>query len=117
MDFFTPEILSAAMFFASFYGLITCRNVVKSIILIGIMEIAVIMFLLSIGFIEGMKPPIGELPQSTFENVSDPLPQALLLTAIIIGIAVTAVNVVFFISLCRQYKSTDWDTLKKKHME
>jgi len=101
------------MFFISFYGLIVSKNIIKSIICIGIMEIAVIMFLISLGFSEGMRAPIGE----NLENTSDPLPQALLLTAIIIGITVTAVNTIFFVSLCRQYKATDWDTVKKKNTE
>ena len=113
MDFFTMDVLSAAMFFVSFYGLIVSRNIIKSIVCIGLMEMAVIMFIISIGFTEGMKPPIGR----NLENVADPLPQALLLTAIVIGITVTAVNIIFFITLFRQYKSTDWDTVKKKNME
>ena len=77
------------------------------------MEMAVIMFLVSIGFAEGMRAPIGD----NLDNAADPLTQALLLTAIVIGIAVTAVNITFFISLCRQYKATDWDTVKKKSLE
>ena len=113
MKFLMPEILAAAVFFAGFYGLITSKNIIKSIIFIGLMEMAVIMFMISIGFSDGMKPPIGENP----ENAADPLPQALLLTAIVIGIAVTAVNITFFVSLYRQYKAADWDTVKKKNME
>jgi len=113
MDFLTVEVLSVAMFFVSFYGLIASKNIIKSIICIGIMEMAVIMFLISIGFSQGMGAPIGKNP----ENTADPLPQALLLTAIIIGITVTAVNIIFFVSLCRQYKATDWDTVKKKNTE
>ena len=113
MDFFTAEILSAAMFFVSFYGLIISRNIIKSIICIGLMEMAVIMFIISIGFTTGMRPPIGQ----NLENVADPLPQALLLTAIVIGITVTAVNIIFFITMFRQYNAIDWDTVKKKNMD
>ena len=106
------------MFFVSFYGLISSKNIVKSIVSIGLMEMAVIMFLISIGFKDGMKPPIGKnLDAAAQTGIADPLPQALLLTAIIIGITVTAVNIVFFVSLCRQYKTTDWDIVKKKNTE
>ena len=113
MDFLSAEYLSAAMFCVSFHGLIISKSIIKSIISIGLMEMAVIMFLVSIGFTDGMKPPIGK----NLENAADPLVQALLLTAIVIGIAVTAVIIVFFISLCRQYNATDWDTVKKKNAE
>jgi multicomponent Na+:H+ antiporter subunit C len=114
MNFFlNAEILSAALFFISFYGLITSRNIIKSIVSIGLLETAVVMFLVSIGFSDGMTPPIGQ----NLGNVADPLPQAMVITAIVIGITVTAVNLTFFISLCRQYKTADWDSVKKKNTE
>ena len=107
------EIFSAALFFISFYGLIISRNIIKSIVSIGLLEMAVIMFLVSIGFSNGMMPPVGR----NLEHVADPLPQAMVITAIVIGITVTAVNITFFISLCRQYKTADWDSVKKKNTE
>jgi len=113
MGFLTVEILSIALFFISFYGLIISKNIIKSIVSITLMETSVIMFLVSIGFLEGMKPPIG----LNLENVADPLPQALVITAIVIGITVTAINIIFFTSLCRQYGTTDWDAVKKKNQE
>ena len=108
-----PEILIVFMFFISFYGLITSNKAIKSIIYIGLMEIAVIMFFLSIGYERDIMPPIGQ----NQTNVADPLPQALMITAIVIGVAVTAVNLTMLISLCRESKTTDWDIVKKKNME
>jgi len=113
MGYLTVEILSIAMFFIGFYGLIISKNIIKSIVAIGLVEMAVVMFLVSIGFSDGMKPPIGP----NLENAADPLPQALVITAIVIGITVTAINIIFFISLCRQYNTADWDTVKKKNSE
>ena len=107
------EIISIMMFFISFYALITAKNVIKSIIFIGTMEMAVIMFFLSIGFNSSSVPPIGQ----NLENTSDPLPQALMITAIIIGLAVTAVNLTMLISLTRQIKRTDWDSIKNNNTE
>ena len=102
------EIFSIAVFFISFYGLITSKNIIKTIASIGIMEIAVIMFFLGIGFFDGMKPPIG----LNMEYVADPLPQALVITTIIIGITVCAVNISMLITLCRQLKAVDWDIIE-----
>ena len=107
------ETVSIIVFFIGFYGLIIGRNAIKSIIFIGIMEIAVIMFFLGLGFQWGMVPPIGQ----NLENTADPLPQALMITAIIIGLAVTAVNLTILISLCRQSKSTDWDSIQRNNTE
>ena len=108
MKFLNAEYISAVLFFISFYGLITGNNIVKSIISIGLLEISVIVFLLGVGFRDNDAPPIGQ----NLTAVSDPLPQALVITAIIIGVAVTAVNLTMFISLVRQNKSTAWDDIK-----
>jgi len=102
------EISSILVFFIGFYGIITSKNIIKSIAAITIMQMAVIVFFLGFGFVENMTPPIGQ----NLENVADPLPQALVLTAIIIGITVTAVNLTMLISLSHQIKKTDWDSVE-----
>jgi len=114
MNFEIAEILAIVMFFASLFGLITSKGVIKGIVSIIIMEIAVVMFFLSLGFSSGALPPIGN---DMGPNVADPVPQALMITAIIIGVAVTAVNMTMLIALSRQFKTTEWDILKKKNME
>ena len=113
MSLINAELICAAVFFISFYGLIVSKSIIKSIVSIVVMEMAVIMFLISIGFTDGMIPPIGQ----NMENAADPLPQALLITAIVIGITVTAVNVTFLISLFRQYQTADWDAVRMKNSE
>ena len=102
------EVFAIIVFFISFYGMISSNNIIKTIASIGIMEIAVIMFFLGMGFLDGMKPPIG----LDMEYVADPLPQALVITTIIIGITVCAVNVSMLITLCRQLKAVDWDIIE-----
>ena len=105
LDFF-----AIAMFFIGFFGLITSRNVVKSIIFISLMETSVIMFWLFLGARYGTAPPIVEHPEMLY-NLSvfaDPMPQALMLTAIIIGVSVTAINITMLNTLFRKYKTIDW---------
>jgi multicomponent Na+:H+ antiporter subunit C len=112
------ELFSVAMFFISFYGLITSRNIIKSIIFIIMMEVSVIMFWLSFGFRDSIVPPIMEsMAGVDMEYIADPLPQALMITAIVIGLTVTAINIIMFITLYRKYQTTDWDIAKKRSME
>jgi len=110
------EIFVIAMFFISFYGLIVSKNAIKSIVFIVLMESAVIMFFLSLGYSSGIIPPIGQNLELA-ENVADPLPQALMITAIIIGLSITAINITMLITLCRKLKTTDWDIIRKKSVE
>ncbi|MCL2058710.1 MAG: cation:proton antiporter subunit C [Oscillospiraceae bacterium] len=104
------EIIAIIVFFVGFFGLITGKGAIKSIVSISVIEASAVMFLLSIGYSAGAMPPIGQSPA----NPADPLPQALVITAIVIGVALTAVNLTMLISLCRQFKATDWDILKNK---
>ena len=112
MGFLTVETVSVILFFISFYALITTDNIIKSIISIGVMEAAVILFLLGVGFTESVKPPIG----TDLINAADPLPQALVITAIIIGISVTAVNMIMFISLYRKHRNRYWSLNEETEM-
>jgi multicomponent Na+:H+ antiporter subunit C len=115
------EIFPVIMFFIGFYGLIISKKIIKSIIFILVMEVAVVMFFLTLGARSGFLPPIGQYGRQYLEYAVDPLPQALMITAIIIGLAVTAVNLTMLISLYRESRTTDWDTVRnivrKKTME
>ena len=109
------EVFALIMFFIGFYGLITSGNVIKSIVFVSILEMAVIIFWVGLGFRLGMVPPVGDfLLSADMSYIADPLPQALMITAIIIGMSVTAANIVMLITLVRKVKSTDWDVLKAK---
>jgi multicomponent Na+:H+ antiporter subunit C len=111
------EILSLVMFFIGFYGLVTSKNAIKSIVFVSILEMAVIIFWVGLGFRIGMVPPVRHFLERDIAYIADPLPQALMLTAIIIGMSVTAANIVMLITLVRKVKSTDWDVLKQKSTE
>lgn len=97
--------VSIILFFIGLYGLIARRQIVKTIISIGIMEGAVILFFLSIGRWQEQTPPIGDV---AVEQMADPLPQALMITAIVIGVAITAATLTLYLSLHHQHSTTDW---------
>ena len=116
MQIGSVEFFSIALFFVSFFGLIISKKAVKSIIFILIMQSSVVMFFLSIGYSDGILPPIGERLANP-QYAADPLPQALMLTAIIIAISVVAVNITMLMTLFRKHRTTDWDTLKNNSLE
>jgi multicomponent Na+:H+ antiporter subunit C len=47
------------------------------------------------------------LPVASFATVADPLPQALVLTAIVINFAILALSLVFVMLLVERYHTTD----------
>ena len=117
MNFSAIEFFALAMFFVGVYGLFVSKNVIKSVIFISVLEMAVITYWVGLGFRIGMVPPIQEFLYEDMTYVADPLPQALMITAIIIGMSVTAANLIMLITLIRKVKSTDWDTIKSMSTE
>jgi len=105
------NIIAMLMFFISFFGLITTHSMIKSIVFSVLMESAVILFFLSLGWQSDMLPPIGiiGIEQENLSTIADPLPQALMITAIIIGVAVTTIKITILMAFFRKYKTTDWD--------
>ena len=116
MSFDTIEIVSIAIFFLGFFGVIGTRNMVKSIIYISLMESAVIMFFLGLGARGGVLAPVGDNLEY-LELVSDPFPQAMMITAIVIGLSITAINIVMVVTLFRKHRSSDWVVVRKASLE
>lgn len=112
MPWIDGEIISLILFFIGVYGLIARRNMVKAIISLGVMQSAIILYFLSAGALAHPAPPIGDV--STAAAVADPLPQAMMITDIVIGIGTTAVALTMVIHLYHQYGTTNWLRAKWK---
>lgn len=109
--YITGENTALVLFFIGVYGLTARRNILKSIISLGIMQGAIILFFVSIHASIDNIPPIG----SSFPILpADPLPQALMITAVVIGVSITAVSLTMFITVYHKYGSTNWNKVRLK---
>ncbi|MCL2575309.1 MAG: cation:proton antiporter subunit C [Defluviitaleaceae bacterium] len=108
------EVFPLVLIFVSLFGIITTNNAIKTIIYMTILNAGVITFWIILGSEYGTTtlPPImvdDIISQTNYlERMADPLPSALMITAIVIGFAVTAVLIIILISIFRRYRSTDW---------
>jgi multicomponent Na+:H+ antiporter subunit C len=107
----TVYILCFVLFLVGLYGVITRRNLIKIAISLSIMEFSIFMILVLIGYIENGQMPIVD-PGSPVQIYVDPLPQAMVLTAIVIGLASTAMLMAIAIRLYRKYKTFDIREIK-----
>jgi multisubunit Na+/H+ antiporter MnhC subunit len=100
------------LFLVGLYGVVAKRNLIKIIIGIAVMEYSVNLFFILIGYIKGGTAPIIT---KGFENgpFVDPLPQAMILTSIVIGLATTAVLLAVAIRLFRKYGTFDISRINK----
>jgi multicomponent Na+:H+ antiporter subunit C len=114
LEWLNGETVSIILFFIGVYGIIARRNIVKTVISIGIMEVAAILLFVTINYSEDTVPPIGV---DLSANIADPIPQALMITAIVIGVGVTAVSLTMFITLYHKYGTTNWEKIMRKRAE
>ncbi len=118
MNYNIVEITGLILFLIGIYGLVARRNIIKTVLSIGVCEIGVITFFLGIRYNPLQTPPIGT--DLVLETTADPVPQALMITAIVIGIAVTAVALIMFSALYHRYGTTNWKTaheIRKKEQQ
>ena len=88
------------LFLLGFWGILAKRNVIKKIISLNLINSAVVILFVLEGSRIGDNVPIME---EGISRVVDPVPQALMLTAIVIGVCVTALSLALAFRL---YKAT-----------
>jgi len=104
-------LLCFVLFLVGLYGVITRRNLIKIAISLSIMEFSTFLLFALIGYIDGGVAPIVD-PANPVRTYVDPLPQALVLTAIVIGLATTAMLMAVIIRLYRKYGTFDIREIK-----
>ena len=108
--------LCFALILVGLYAVVVKRNVVKIVIGIVIMEYGINLLLVLIGYERGGRPPIADegVDAATFAaGAVDPLPQALVLTSIVIGLGVLAMLVALCVRLYERYGTFDIDEMRR----
>ncbi|MCD4740136.1 cation:proton antiporter subunit C [archaeon] len=101
-------LVIALLLALGFYTLLFKKNLIKMIIGIALIENAVNMFLISLGYVsDGYAPIYTIAPAETWSSMVLPTPQALTLTAIVIGLASTAVMLSLAVMVFKNYKTLD----------
>lgn len=106
MDSVPILILSAGLISIGLYGIMSKRNLLKLLISVDIMEIGVNLLIVTVGYLPGGTAPIMDGNYSTYV---DPLPQALVLTAIVIGVSVLALGITLTIRHYRRFGTLEMD--------
>ncbi|MFH1621596.1 MAG: sodium:proton antiporter [Candidatus Omnitrophota bacterium] len=104
--------LSLVLFSIGLYCVLRKRNIIKIIIGLAIMEYAVNLFFILIAYRWHGRAPILDKSQEILGMV-DPIPQALILTSIVIGLSVLALLVGIAIRIFDKYKTFDITKINK----
>jgi len=99
-------LLCLVLFCVGLYCILRKRNIIKIIVGVIIAEYAVNLFFILASYRMGGRAPIFAKGVE-IENMVDPLPQALVLTAIVIGLATTALLVAIAMRIYEKYGTFD----------
>ena len=105
-------LMCLILFCIGLYSILVKRNLIKIIIGIAIVEYAVNLFFILIAYRFKGRAPI-HAPGQVIEYMVDPLPQALILTAIVIGLAVTALMVAIAVRIYEKYGTFDITKIRR----
>jgi len=86
------------------WGILTQRNIIRMIVGFSLLDTGIHMVMVSIGYVTGGTAPIinDAVPMAeAASRIVDPVPSALVLTAIVIGLGVTAVMLSYAVRIYR----------------
>jgi multicomponent Na+:H+ antiporter subunit C len=106
----------ALLVLVGIYGMMAKHNLLKKLMGMNILQVGVILFFLSYspklgGTIPVVDPTRGALDAADYAN---PLPQALMLTAIVVSVATTGVALALLVRIHRRYGTLEEDDLLER---
>ena len=105
-------LLCFILFSVGLYCIVRKRNIIKIIIGLGIIEYSINLFFILLGYRTHGRVPILSKDQEIL-NMVDPLPQAMVLTTIVIGLAVMVVVVSLAIRIYEKYGTFDITKIRR----
>jgi multicomponent Na+:H+ antiporter subunit C len=113
-------LVAAAVFCLGLYTVLTRRNMIKMVMGLSLMEGSTYLLFVSLAYRAGstapilLNPPGNQTPaQLAHGDVADPVLQNFCLTAIVIGVAVTAVFLAVVVRIAQHYRTLDSDEVRE----
>ena len=118
-----PYALCFLLFMVGLYCTVVKKNIVKIVIGLAVMEYAVNLFLIMLGYRTGgtapiidktyLEPGTRQITANFINSAVDPLPQALVLTAIVIALGSLALMVSMCIRIYEKYGTLDITEIRR----
>ena len=116
-DFITGSLiywLVGFIFLLGVYGILDSNNLMKKLMAMNIMQVAVIIFFLVLGQKEGGTIPILMGGQINIDQYINPLPHALMLTAIVVSLSTTGVALALLMRIQGSYGEIEEDEIMRR---
>lgn len=100
----------AALFAVGLYMLVDSDNLVKKVIGLNVFQISAFLFFVTAAYVEGGSPAVVHGDGGVYVN---PLPHVLILTAIVVGVSLTALALALILRIYDEYGTLDEDGLRE----
>ena len=109
--------LAALLLLIGLYGMLMRSNLIKKLMAMNILQVAVIMFFITLADKTGATAPIELQGVTAVDAYINPLPHALMLTAIVVGVSTTGVALALLIRIHRHYGTLEEPELIERMQE
>ena len=106
--------IAIVLMMAGFYMVMAHGNLIKKIVGLNVFQVSVFVFYISMGKIKGGTAPILEPGYHVYTN---PLPSVLILTAIVVGVATTALALALVVRINDAYGTIEEDEIHAQEDE
>ena len=115
------ETLSTRYAYATFaillaiglYMMIASPNLVKKIIGLNLFQSAIFLFFVAMAYVRGASVPVIPSEGGAVGEYASPLPQVIVLTAIVVGVSLTAVALALIVRLYTEYGTLNEATIRE----
>jgi multicomponent Na+:H+ antiporter subunit C len=111
---FYPYAVAAWLFIIGLWGVVSSRNLVRTVLCLSVVQSSTYVLLLAIGYRTGGKAPIVA-DISSHSKLVDPVVQVLVLTDVVIEATVTALLLALIVQAKKRFGSIDPGHLRTLH--
>lgn len=110
-------VLFAILLALGLYIVVASRNLVKKVIGLNLFQSAIFLFFIASAYvIDGQSPVISSEGDGGIQHVS-PLPHVIVLTAIVVGVSLTAVALALLVRIHAEYGSVHEDSIREVDLD
>ena len=97
-----------------FFVVISHGNLIKKIVGLNVFQVSVFVFYITMSKVDGGAAPILD---DAIKNYSNPLPHVLILTAIVVGVATTALGLALIVRIRDAYDTIEDDEILEQERD
>lgn len=106
--------LIAILLLLGIFGILECNNLMKKLMAMNVMQVAVIIFFLVLAQKSGATLPVMFNGDVNIDNYVNPLPHALMLTAIVVSLSTTGVALALLMRIQKRYEAIEEDDVLRR---